>query len=88
VYHAPNRETYERFILPMSVELEALRARITTIADESSGPHPVQSADDSLTVIEGELLRLRIELGAADLRIAELTEALAEYEGSDPEEID
>ena len=33
-------------------ELADLHERITTIADENGGPHPVQSTDDSLSCIE------------------------------------
>ena len=40
-------------------ELERMRERIATIADEATGPHPVQSVEESLTCIERALFESR-----------------------------
>jgi hypothetical protein len=42
-------------------ERDALRDRVTTICDEACGLQPVQSADDSLTMIEQHMARARAQ---------------------------
>jgi vacuolar-type H+-ATPase subunit I/STV1 len=51
------------------VELEAevarlreLADRVITVADECTGPHPVITAEDALTLIERELFERRVEI--------------------------
>jgi hypothetical protein len=41
-------------------EHESLVDRIITIADETTGPHPVMGADEALGLIERELFELRV----------------------------
>lgn len=43
-------------------ELAKLTERVTTIADEATGPHPVQTAEEALTCIERALFERRVEI--------------------------
>lgn len=65
-----------RALIASARELEAVRDRVTTIADEATGPHPVQSIEESLTCIErgfvsyrrtSELWRAERDAALADL---------------------
>jgi hypothetical protein len=78
--------------LRKQVEANLCLDRIATIADEATGPHPVQSAEESLTRIERELFDLRWEreqlktkLAAAIALLDEVHELLA-MECGDPVE--
>ena len=67
-------------------ELERVKDRITTIADEATGPHPVQSVEESLTCIERGFVNYRrtSELWRAerDAALADLAKAREELAAS------
>lgn len=70
----------------LEAELETVRARITTIADESSGPHPVQSIEESLACIERTLFEQRRDCENLEVKLAiarKLIEGVVSVEGTD-----
>lgn len=74
------RETLAEELTPAVVgalldELKALRSfadRVVTVADEETGPHPVQPAEEALTFIERALFERRRAMEALQARVVEL----------------
>jgi predicted RNase H-like nuclease (RuvC/YqgF family) len=64
-------------IRALRAEVERLTDSITTIADEGNGPHPVQSADDSLTEIERYIFDLRQRLSQSEREVERLKSEVA-----------
>ena len=73
----------------VTAELEALTDRVKTVADESFGPFPVQTADEAMSCIEQGIFdhrreheRTRRELAEARVEVERLRERLG-YPGRD-----
>jgi len=72
---------HTRCVTHRLVRLGELEARIATIADEANGPHPVQSADDSLSEIEREIFDARLMLQELETKRALAIEMISELRG-------
>lgn len=86
----------EARVRAVEAERDALADRICTIADEDSGPHPVISADEALTLIEWSLfvwrqrvVKVEAERDALKAALRALVDASGRLDASsDPDQTD